>query len=205
MEMYALLSTITVALITAIFGPVIVLWAKTKLESKDKKSSMDEAIELNKLVDEQLDIIMNELDCDRVWLAQFHNGGYFYPTGKSIQKFSIFYEKIVPEEESLIQVLQNIPVSLFPKTLAEIYKKGEIALLNYDKCENLLDLEMFFKSYGTKSLYMVGLYDLKEQLIGILSLHYNKEHKLNNSDWTFLRQKVGVIGTLLDKYLNKKQ
>ena len=203
--MYALLSTITVALITAIFGPVIVLWAKTKLESKDKKSSMDEAIELNKLVDEQLDIIMNELDCDRVWLAQFHNGGYFYPTGKSIQKFSIFYEKIVPEEESLIQVLQNIPVSLFPKTLAEIYKKGEIALLNYDKCENLLDLEMFFKSYGTKSLYMVGLYDLKEQLIGILSLHYNKEHKLNNSDWTFLRQKVGVIGTLLDKYLNKKQ
>jgi hypothetical protein len=205
MEMYTLLATITVAFITAILGPIVVLWAKTKLESKDKKSSMDEAIELNKLVDEQIDLIMNELDCDRVWLAQFHNGGYFYPTGKSIQKFSIFYEKIMPEEESLIQVLQNIPVSLFPKTLAEIYKKGEIELANYDECENLLDLEMFFKSYGTKSLYMVGLYDLKEQLIGILSLHYNEEHKLDNSSWIFLRQKVGVIGTLLDKYLNKKQ
>ena len=24
---------------------------------------------------------MNDLDCDRVWIAQFHNGGNFYPTG----------------------------------------------------------------------------------------------------------------------------
>lgn len=205
MEIYALVTTITVSLITAVFGPIVVLWTRAKLESKDKKSSMDEAIELNALVDEQLDIIMNELNCERVWLSQFHNGGNFYPTGKSIQKFSIFYEKLQPGSESLMHTLHNIPVSLFPKTLAEIYRKGEISLVSYDKCEDLLDLEMFFKSYGTKSLYMAGLYDLKEQLIGILSLHYDKEHKLNSSDWIFLRQKIGVIGTLLDKYLNKKQ
>lgn len=204
MEMMTLVTTVTVALITAVFGPIVVMWVKTKFES-DKKSSMDEAIELNKLVDEQIDITMHELGCDRVWLSQFHNGGYFYPTGKSIQKFSIFYEKITPETESLRHVLHNIPVSLFPKTLAKIYEEGEISIPSYDKCNDTLDLDMFFKSYGSKSLYMVGLYDLKEQLIGILCLSYNKEHKLSSNDWIFLRQKVGVIGTLLDKYLNKKQ
>jgi hypothetical protein len=110
----------------------------------------------------------------------------------------------MPESESLIHTLHNIPVSLFPKTLAEIYKNGEVSIINYDKCENVLDLELFLK-YDTKSLYMVGLYDLKEQLIGILTLHYSKEKKLSSNEWTFLRQKVGVIGTLLDKYLNKSR
>jgi hypothetical protein len=42
---------------------------------------MSDALETSTLVDTQLEIIMNELECDRVWIAQFHNGGHFYPTG----------------------------------------------------------------------------------------------------------------------------
>ena len=87
------ITTIIVALITAVIGPLIVAWVQLKLATKPKISPVKEAIDLNELVDHQLDMLMDELECSRIWIGQFHNGGHFYPTGKSIQKFSIFYEK----------------------------------------------------------------------------------------------------------------
>ena len=87
------LGAIIIASITAIVGPIIVTWVKSKLEKKKDKTPMGEAIETNSLVHEQISDLMEEVNCDRIWVAQFHNGGHFYPTGKSIQKFSIFYEK----------------------------------------------------------------------------------------------------------------
>jgi hypothetical protein len=88
--------TVIVAFITAVIGPIALEWVKNRLHKKDKKpSELTAAIEFNERIDNQLDIIMDELECDRVWIAQFHNGGHFYPTGRSIQKFSIFYEKYI--------------------------------------------------------------------------------------------------------------
>jgi len=74
---------------------------------------MPDAIKYNEQIEHQLDIMLDELDCDQIFIAQFHNGGHFYPTGKSIQKFSIFYEVLSPNIESVKNVYQNIPVSLF--------------------------------------------------------------------------------------------
>ena len=97
METLAVITTIGVALITAVVGPIIVNWVKLKMEKKDTSSPMRDALETSTLIDTQLEQVMEELECDRIWIAQFHNGGHFYPTGRSIQKFSIFYEKCTPE------------------------------------------------------------------------------------------------------------
>ena len=199
-----MLTTITVALITAVFGPVAVEWAKTYFaKKKEKLNPVDEAIHLNALVDEQLNIVMDELECDRVWVAQFHNGGHFYPTGKSIQKFSIFYEKTTPGSPSIQQTFQNVPVSLFPKAMAELYKEGELAIPSFSG-ENY-DLQSIASPYGAKSFYMVALDDLHDRFIGVINVSFNEEYKLTKEDWIFIRQKAGVIGTLLDEYLNTKK
>ena len=51
----------------------------------------------------------DEFDCaQRVWISQFHNGGNFYPTGKSIQKFSIFYEVTKIGISSVSHTFNNI-------------------------------------------------------------------------------------------------
>jgi hypothetical protein len=85
------ITTIIVAFITAVLGPTILEWVRAKLKKSEvKNSTVKEAIDMNELVDAQLDVMMDELGCDRIWIGQFHNGGHFYPTGKSIQKFSIF-------------------------------------------------------------------------------------------------------------------
>ena len=205
MTTLAMFSTIIVALITAVIGPLLLTWFKNKLESKSKVSSVKEAIDLNELVDKQLDMMMDEIECDRIWIGQFHNGGHFYPTGKSIQKFSIFYEKLTPDTSAIQHIFQQIPVSLFPKALSKLYKDGELAVVSYNTDENY-DLNMFSKDYGTKSFYMIAVDDLDGHFIGVMGIAFNgKEHKLSKEEWIFIRQKVGAIGSLLTDYLYKKK
>ena len=196
------ITPVLIAFITAVLGPIVLEWVRLKFRTKPKKTPIQEAVELNELVDTQLDLIMDELKCNRVWIAQFHNGGHFYPTGKSIQKFSFFYEKVTPNTISTQHTFQNIPVSLFPKALGKIYKDGELSILNYNSENETYDLETFATEYDTKSLYIMGLYSLDSHLIGLIGISFTEqEYKLTINNWIFLRQKVGVIGTLLTDYL----
>lgn len=201
-------TTVLVALITAVIGPIIVNWVKLKMEKKSQVTPMREALEASTLVDNQLDTILSELDCDRVWLQQFHNGGHFYPTGKSIQKFSIFYEKATPDLPHLQHTFQNIPVSLFPRVLSKIYKDTELAIDDVSTAEDTYGLEYMTTQFGTKSVCMLGLYSLDDHLIGVLGISFKNPHKLKRDEWVLIRQKAGVIGTLISEYLytnNKKK
>lgn len=207
MELLTVFTTVTVALITAVFGPIIVSWFKIKMEKKSATTPMHDALETSTLIDTQLEDMINELECDRVWIAQFHNGGHFYPTGRSIQKFSIFYEKTSPNTPSLQNTFQNIPVSLFPKALSKIYKNGELTVFDASLNEENYGVEPFTIQFDTKSMCMVSLHSLDNHIVGILGISFKDAHYLEKDEWIHIRQKVGVIGTLLSEYLyqtNKK-
>lgn len=199
---------ITTAFITAIFGPIIVEWIKLKFFYKKLKVDiLGESIIKDEKIDHQLEILLEELKCDRICITQFHNGGHFFPTGKSIKKFSIFYERTTEKASSIKETFQNIPVSLFPKVFSILYKEGEI---DVPKCsDNDLDCGLFQangKNYKTKSFYMLSIKDLNDNFIGTLTIsYYGKEHKLTSDEWILLRQKVGAIGTILTDYLHNKK
>jgi len=208
MNILTMITAIIVALITALFGPIIVTWIKNKIENRKNiknNNPIDDAIQLNSLIDEQLEILKEELECDRIWIGQFHNGGHYYPTGKAIQKFSIFYERVEPDIISLRNIFQNIPVSFFPKTLCKVYHDGELSINSYEPGNETYDLDSFSKLYGTKSIHIFAIDDIKDRFIGILTIAYaNKEHTITEDEWVFIKQKLGVIGTLLYEYLKKK-
>jgi GAF domain-containing protein len=207
MEILTVITTITVALITAVIGPVVVNWIKLKMEKKDLSTPMRDALETSTLIDTQLEQVMEELECDRVWIAQFHNGGHFYPTGRSIQKFSIFYEKCTPETPNIQNTFQNIPVSLFPRVLSKVYKDNELSIDDVNSEEDTYGLEYLTTQFNTKSICMVGLHSLDNHLIGVLTISFQNPHRITKDEWIYIRQKVGVIGTLLSEYLyttNKK-
>ena len=207
--MITVVTTVLVALITAIIGPIIVNWARLKMEKKADKTPMREALDASSIIDTQIENILAELECDRVWIAQFHNGGHFYPTGKSIQKFSIFYEKSTPNLPPLLHTFQNIPVSLFPRVLSKVYQDQEIAVEDVSTAEDTYGLEYMTTQFGTKSMCAVGLYSLDDHLIGVLNISFKEPHRITRDEWILIRQKAGVIGTLLSEYLyattNKKK
>lgn len=202
MDTPTMIITISVALITAVFGPVAVAWAQSKFSKTTKQTTISEAINMNVMVDSQLEDMMDELKCDRLWIAQFHNGGHFYPTGKSIQKFSVFYEKLTLNTPSLQALLQNIPASLFPRALNKMHRDRELSIPLVQEGEELYGMESITLPLNTKSLYMVGLYSLDNHLIGVMGIAYNEnQHQLTHEEWVYTRQKIGVIGTLLTEYL----
>jgi hypothetical protein len=207
METLAVITTIIVALITAVVGPIVVNWVKIRMEKKDPSTPMRDALETSTLIDNQLEQVMGELECDRIWIAQFHNGGHFYPTGRSIQKFSIFYEKCTPETPNIQNTFQNIPVSLFPRVLSKVYKDNELSIEDVNEEEDTYGLEYLTTQFNTKSVCMVGLHSLDNHLIGVLAISFQNPHHITKDEWIYIRQKVGVIGTLLSEYLyttNKK-
>ena len=197
--------TILIAFLTAILGPIIVEWIKVKFITKENRDVVGESININEKIDTQLELLLEELECDRICIAQFHNGGTFYPTGKSIKKFSIFYERVTDKAASIKETFQNIPVSLFPKVFSLLYKDGE---LNIPSCKNNeIDCGIFQvngKEYKTKSMYMLAIHDLNDNFIGVLTVSfYDKEHNFTLEEWILLRQKVGAIGTILTDYLHR--
>ena len=195
-----MLTTIIVALITAVLGPIAVAWAKNKFTPKKKSTLIVDSLQSSNLVDSQLDNVMKETGADRVFVLRFHNGGHFYPTNKSIAKFSIFYEHLTSGTIPSQQTFQNIPCSLFTKSISELYENGEISCPTL-KSETF-GLLSVCEQHGSSSFYMIALEDLKGNFIGVLSISFKEEHKLSKDKWVFLRQKAGAIGTLLGGYLD---
>jgi hypothetical protein len=198
-----ILIPIVIALITSVFGPVLLEWAKSKFRRK-QSDPMPDAIKYNEQIEHQLDLILDELECDQIFIAQFHNGGHFYPTGKSIQKFSIFYEVLNPNIESVKNIYQNIPVSLFNKPLSELYEHGEVIIEDAEAANSyLLNTTTGGKC---KSIYLLALTDLDGRIIGVMGIHYiEKKHKIVKDEWIFIRQKVGAIGNIISNYLHSKK
>jgi len=198
-----ILIPVIIALITSVFGPILMEWAKNKFKKKSA-DPMPDAIKYNDQIEHQLDVMLDELDCDQIFIAQFHNGGHFYPTGKSIQKFSIFYEVLNPNIESVKNIYQNIPVSLFNRPLSELYEHGEVII---EDAENNQSYLLNTTTGGKcKSIYLLALTDLDERIIGVMGIHYiEKKHKMVKDEWIFVRQKVGAIGNIISNYLHSKK
>jgi len=198
--------TIWVAIIGGVIGPIIVLTIKWWLDNKltKKKSDMvTEALEVGELVTTRLDQIKDDYEADRVWLSQFHNGGHFYPTGKSIAKFSIFYETVTPKAPSLQLTLKNIPVALFSKSFNELLNNNAVAISDFeDETVSTYGLKYFAAEYGTKSQYLFAIKNFEGKFIAILGVDYTEEkHKLKAKEIEELIRTSISLGGVLTNHL----
>ena len=199
--MFELELAILVVIISAVVGPLLVTRYRHYLNNKTKVDPIKSALQTNMLVDDQLEQIKDELDACRVWISQFHNGGNFYPTGKSIQKFSIFHEMYTPGVSPISDTFKNIPVSLFSKPISHLYSDGEILISNYKK-GNHFGLKTFAEGTGAKSSYLFALNSINDEFIGTLGIEYcSRVKKLSEEQLNTARTKSISIGTLLSTYL----
>ena len=200
--------TIWVAIIGGVIGPIIVLasnWYLNNKLGKKKKDMVTEALEVGELVTNRLDQIKEEYQADRVWLSQFHNGGHFYPTGKSIAKFSIFYETVSTNAPSLQLSLKNIPVALFSKSFNKLLSDDMIIIPDF-KDENIstYGLRHIAEEYKNKSQYLFAIKNFEGKFIAILGVDYTAE-KLTLTDEEIeelLRTSISLGGVLSNHLKN---
>jgi hypothetical protein len=197
-----LIVAIITAVTTSIIGPIAVHYVKLWTSNK-KKDPLSESIAVNQTINVKLETIKEQSHADRVWLAQFHNGGNFYPTGKSIQKFSLVYELLSTGVFPCQHQFQNIPVSLFSKSINTLHK-GKVISIPDTSLENK-QFEGFtsvIPGANVKSTYLFPLYTIKDEFVGIVGVDYsNRKRELTDKQLVDLELEMSAIGGVLNNYL----
>jgi hypothetical protein len=199
-------ASIIVAFITGVLGPLLLLFIKNKLEKKPEKPDMVlETLKVSELVMTKLDHIKDEFKSDRVWVAQFHNGGNFYPTGKSMAKFSIIYESVSPSVSSIQGNFHNIPVNLFSRSINQLFENDKIEISDFkDDTVATYGLKYIAEDTGCKSGYLFAIKCIEGRFVGMLGLDYTKKKtKLNNESITSLLVQSTSIGGVLMNHLEQ--
>lgn len=198
-----LIVAIITAVTTSIIGPIAVHYVKI-LTAPNKKDLLSESIEVNQTINLKLENIKTQSQSDRVWLVQFHNGGNFYPTGKSIQKFSVVYELLSPDVMPCQHQFQNIPVSLFSKSINTLHK-GKVIPIPDASIDNK-QFEGFtsvIPGASVKSTYLFPLYTIKDEFVGIVGIDYcHRKKDLSDKQLVDLELELSAIGGVLNNYLN---
>ena len=170
------ISGIVIAFISGLIGPIWVLYLKHLLDKRKVKPDMViETLRVSELVTTKIEHIKEEFKADRVWITQFHNGGNFYPTGKSMAKFSIMYETVNPGISSVQSNFHNIPVNLFSKSINELLSNDVIEISDYkDETIATFGLKYIAEDTGCKSGYLFAIKTIDDKFIGCLGLDYTK-------------------------------
>ena len=193
---------LTTAVLTSIIGPIAVHYV-TKLTEKKKKDALGESIKLNELITEKMESIREDFKSDRVWLLQFHNGGHFYPTGKSIQKFSMVYEVLSNSVVPCQHQFQNIPVSLFSKGINTLHKGNVVSIEDTMMSDKQYEgFTSVVPGAGVKSTYIFPIYNIKNEFIAVVGVDFTENKtSLDISQLVEIEVEVSTIGGVLENYL----
>jgi len=197
-------ATVAVAFITGVIGPIAVLYIKHVLDSRKKKRDMVmDTLRVSELINQKIDHIRDEFSADRVWISQFHNGGNFYPTGRSMAKFSIMYEAVSANASSVQSNFKNIPVNLFSRSINELFQNDVIEIADFkDEKIATYGLKYVAEESGCKSSYLFAIKTIEDKFIGVLSVEFTKRKtKLDMEDINHLQNHASSIGGVLMTYL----
>jgi len=195
---------ICIAFITGVLGPILIIYTKNYLDKKNKPDMVEEALQVSELVTNKIDEIREGLKADRVWVTQFHNGGHFYPTGKSITKFSVMYESVNTGVQSMQTNFQNIPVHLFSKSMNQLVTADTIEIADYkDETIATYGLKYVAEDTGCKSGYLFAIKTIDDKFIGVLGVDYTKKKvKLDDDVINNIMINASSLGGVLMNHLS---
>ena len=196
---------IIIAFITGVIGPIAVIYIKSKLEKKEKPDMVRDTLRVSELVTNKIEHIKEEFNADRVWITQFHNGGNFYPTGKSMAKFSIMYETVHPGVQSVQTNFHNIPVNLFSKSINQLLSHDVIEVTDFkDETIATYGLKYIAEDTGCKSSYLFAIKTIDDRFIGTLGLDYTKRKtRLDLESINHLQVYATALGGVLMTHLQQ--
>jgi len=204
-----LFASIATAFIVSAIGPTVVEWAKLKLAKPEPIGDPVKA-ELVKscIIDREIETIMDTLGADRVWISQFHNGGKFLHSTKSIQKFSIFHEVNVSGVSPVAHTFRNIPASLYSRAFDELLKNGSIFIADFqDETIATFGLKGGAEAVGTRASYTFALFNLgTNEFMGTLGVDWVKKPKqLKQDQLAYLSAEANRLSGYISNFLQDEK
>jgi hypothetical protein len=201
-----LIGMVLVAVITALVGPAGLEYVKAKLSKPVSKDIVRDDIERNLVIFDEISEVRETLNADRIWICQFHNGGHFLHTNKSIQKFSITYEDVKPGIGSVIHLFTDIPLSLYSRAMNHIMDNRFLWIPDFkDEEIATCGLKSAAEATGTNATYAIGLFDIvTDKCIGTMGIDYRTKKKLTQVQKDFLIERGSRLAGYLSIYLKSK-
>jgi hypothetical protein len=168
-----------IAFLTGILGPILLVLVKHKLFSVNKdlekrKKDFKQSLEIQERINTSLNSLQQKFNLDRLWIAQFHNGGNFYPGNKSMKKMSMTFESTAPGIAADIMKMQNLPVSFLSPVLQKL-TEDDTAGINIDVyTEEDYALRSFWENRGVQTVYLFPIKCLESDFIGIFGVDFVK-------------------------------
>jgi hypothetical protein len=196
---------ILIAFITGVLGPIMIILLKNYLNRNKKKPDMvTETLRVSELITTKIEHMREEFHADRVWVTQFHNGGNFYPTGKSMAKFSVMYETVNPGVGSIQTNFHNIPVNLFSKSINQLLVNDVIEIPDFkDETIPTFGLKYIAEDTNCKSGYLFAIKTIDGKFIGTLGMDFTKRKtKLDIESINHIMVHASSLGGVLMTHLS---
>jgi hypothetical protein len=204
-----LFASIATAFIVSAIGPTVVEWAKLKLAKPEPIGDpVKEELVKSCIIDREIETIMDTLGADRVWISQFHNGGKFLHSTKSIQKFSIFHEVNVSGVSPVAHTFRNIPASLYSRAFDELLKNGSIFIADFqDETIATFGLKGGAEAVGTRASYTFALFNLgTNEFMGTLGVDWVKKPKqLKQDQLAYLSAEANRLSGYISNFLQDEK
>ena len=147
-------------------------------------------------VEKAIRYILSEIDVDRAYVYEFHNGENFY-SGNHQQKFSCTYEALNTGVSAESLNLQNLRVSTFNSFVKNVVRDQYFDIEDINDVPNPL-LRNWLDQRGIQSSYAIPIQTLNKNIIGILNVDFTKKRgQLNNKQLDFLKNQAKIIGGYL--------
>jgi hypothetical protein len=116
------------------------------------------------------------------------------------------YETVDLNAKSIQSNFQNIPVSLFSKSINQLLEHDIIEVSDFkDETIATYGLKYIAEESGTKSAYLFAIKTFEGKFIGCIAIDYTKKKvKLSQEDIYHLQNKATAIGGVLITHLNCK-
>lgn len=194
---------IIVALITGILSPitlqVVQYFFKKKTSNIKHSLSKNNDIKKDEHIIEKLKKLKETYACDRVWIAEFHNGAKTY-SGKSFQKFSTTYEIVGQGIANMATNTQNMPTSIFSLFFKKLVETGHYYIKDIKESNDptTFAMQSFWENRGVSSFICFSIIDIKGNFVGFLCMDGVINDILFKEDTI---QKIALETSILAGYL----
>ena len=139
---------------------------------KSKKDPVVEDTAQSANVYTALQYTIQEMNADRAYVLEFHNGGHYY-SGRGQQKFSCTHETVEEGISQECSFSQEHRVSNYHNYISELIEDDKFDYLDTEQIEDY-SFQNMLNHKGVKSIYNVPIKTLNGKIIGILGVDYVK-------------------------------
>ncbi len=190
-------STIIASVIGAI-ATLLSVWMSRKFAHRNRDPVVEDTAKSTNVYT-ALDYTMHEMNADRAYVLEFHNGSHYY-SGRGQKKFSCTHETVEEGISHQCNTSQEYRVSNYHGYITELIEKEHFT---YRDCEKIPDKNfqnILIKS-GTQSIFNVPIKTLNGKIIGILGVDYVKTKKSgrrsDEKDYDFMKYQARIIAGYL--------